>query len=82
MKKKDLQDLKTKSIEFLKKEIQNKMKSKNEFKIERDTNKAKNVHKIRALRREIAQITTLINEKAFTERMTKESKEKETHAAS
>ncbi len=70
MKHKELNDFKTKNIEGLKKEVTRLTKEKKEAEIEHDVNKSKNVHKILQIRRDIAQISTLISEKVFTQKPT------------
>ena len=68
MKKKDLAELKNKSVDSLKKEIERVVKEKNDAKIDRDINKTKNVHRILKLRRDIAQIKTILALKQFVEK--------------
>ena len=68
MKKKDLAELKNKSVDSLKKEIERIVKEKNDAKIDRDINKTKNVHRILKLRRDIAQIKTILALKQFVEK--------------
>ena len=82
MKSKDLKEFKNKSAELLKKEIVRLIGEKNEAKMERDVKKAKNVHKILALKKSVAQIMTLVNEKAFEQNSAKVAKTKETENAS
>lgn len=82
MKNKDLKELKNKSTEALKKEIARLITEKKEAMVERDIKKTKNAHKTLKIKREIAQIVTLINEKSFAEKSTKETKTKEQNVKS
>lgn len=71
MKSRDFKELKNKSVEALTKEVEKLIKEKNDAKIERDMSKAKDTHKISKLRRDMAQLKTLISEKLFLEKETK-----------
>ncbi|OGD86411.1 hypothetical protein A2870_00880 [Candidatus Curtissbacteria bacterium RIFCSPHIGHO2_01_FULL_41_11] len=73
MKNKDLKELKSKNIEALKKERERLLKEKNEAMIERDMSKTKNYHHLLSIKRSIAQVMTLINEKSFAEKSQKEN---------
>ena len=77
MKPKDLKELKTKSLESLKKEIERLTRAKNEAKIERDMSKTKNVHHLSKIKKDIAQLLTLTGEKSFAEKKVKAIKPKE-----
>lgn len=81
MKKKDFLEFKNKTIDSLKKEIEKLAREKNEAKIERDMNKTKNVHTIISIKKNIAQIKTLINQKSFSEKL-KEKKGQGTESVS
>lgn len=71
MKNRDFEQLKNKSVEALKKEVERLVHEKNDAKIERDVTKAKDTHRISKIRRDMAQIKTLIGEKLFLEKETK-----------
>ena len=72
MKSRDFEQLKNTNVEALKKEIKRLVKEKNDAMIERDVTKAKDTHRISKIRRDMAQIKTLISEKKFAEKSAKE----------
>lgn len=63
MKKQELEKLRQESIKALRKALQEKQEAKFKAKLELKTGQLKNVEKVKNLRKEIAQIATLIREK-------------------
>lgn len=76
MKKKDLQALKSKSIKELRKMVLDKKKEANEAFIKTKAGQEKNLKKVKNLRKDIAQILTLIKEKEIIEEEGKGDKDK------
>jgi ribosomal protein L29 len=76
MKKKDLQALKSKSIEELKKMVSDKKKEADEAFIKTKAGQEKNLKKVKNLRKDIAQILTLVKEKEIVEEEKKGDKDK------
>ena len=75
MKKKDLQSLRSKSIEDLRKMVSEKKDEANEAFLKTKAGQEKNLKKVKNLRTDIAQILTLIKEKEIIEEK-EETKEK------
>jgi len=64
MKKKDLNELKTKNIKDLIKKLNELRKELVQTKIESKMDKIKNIHSVSQKKRDIAQVTTIINLKS------------------
>ncbi len=76
MKTKDLKELKTRDIKDLKVRVQDLEKQKTVGLIELKMAKVKNVHSISKIKKEIAQIKTLINLKLISKKERPDNKEK------
>lgn len=76
MKKRDLNDLKAKSLNDLKKVLGTLQKEKTEKAIELELNKLKNVHAKNQVRKNIAQVKTFITLKKMTQKLEKEKEAK------
>lgn len=77
MKKKDLKSLRTKDIKELKKMVETKRSEAANSHVKRLAGQEKNLKKVKNLRREIAQLLTIIKEKELTEEVAeKETKTK------
>jgi ribosomal protein L29 len=76
MKKKELTSLRSKSLEELKKSLAEKMAEVSLFFSSLKAGKEKNSSKGKNLRREIAQILTIIKEKEIIEKASSEAKKK------
>ena len=63
MKKKDLTEIKTKTIEDLNKLIPEKEKQKAQTKLEQKLGKIKNVHQVNQIKKDLAQIKTILSRK-------------------
>lgn len=63
MKKKDLTEIKTKTIEDLNKLIPEKEKQKASTKLEQKLKKIKNVHQVNQIKKDLAQIKTILSRK-------------------
>lgn len=63
MKKKDLTEIKTKTIEDLNKLIGEKEKQKASTKLEQKLGKIKNVHQVNQIKKDLAQIKTILSRK-------------------
>lgn len=63
MKKKDLTEIKTKTIEDLNKLIPEKEKQKASTKLEQKLGKIKNVHQVNQIKKDLAQIKTILSRK-------------------
>ena len=63
MKKKDLTEIKTKIIEDLNKLIGEKEKQKASTKLEQKLGKIKNVHQVNQIKKDLAQIKTILSRK-------------------
>lgn len=72
MKKKDLQDIKTKSINDLKNKVSDLAKQKTNSLLELKMGKVKNVHAVKKIRKDIAQIKTIARLKFLMEKGDKE----------
>lgn len=68
MKKKNLEELKNKSVNQLKEMVNNMEKEIITGKIEREQSKIKNVHAINRKRKDIAQIKTILQAKFFIDK--------------
>jgi ribosomal protein L29 len=68
MKRKALNELKTKTLPELKKIVQEKNISSIKAKAEMKAGKEKNLKRSKFLRRDVAQILTIISEKSFSEK--------------
>lgn len=77
MKKKDLKELKTKSLADLRKKLSELEKEKVKSLIELKMGKLKNVHIVRELRRDIAQTKTIMKMKYLASKLISLKKEKE-----
>lgn len=77
MKKKDLKELKTKSLADLRKKLSELEKEKVKSLIELKMGKLKNVHIVRELRRDIAQTKTIMKMKYLASKLVSLKKEKE-----
>lgn len=76
MKKRDLNDLKAKSLNDLKKVLGDLQKEKTEKAIELELNKLKNVHAKNLVRKNIAQVKTFITLKKMTQKLEQEKEAK------
>ncbi len=74
MKKKDLQDLRNKKIVELDKIVDKKKKESIMADIKMGTGQEKKIKKVKNLKREIAQILTIIREKQIIEKESKKNK--------
>lgn len=63
MKKKDLTEIKAKTIEDLNKLIPDKEKQKASTKLEQKLGKIKNVHQVNQIKKDLAQIKTILSRK-------------------
>ncbi|MEK9146851.1 MAG: 50S ribosomal protein L29 [Patescibacteria group bacterium] len=73
MKKKELQEIKNKTIENLRQLVAEKVKVRVSQAMEQKLGKIKNVHSIREIKRDIAAVKTILAEKMFEEKTKKES---------
>ncbi|MBI3341511.1 50S ribosomal protein L29 [Candidatus Curtissbacteria bacterium] len=69
MKKKDLNEIKTKSADQLKKNLADLKKEIASLRIDIGMGKGKNVHEMRAKRLSLAQISTVMNQKLALEKL-------------
>lgn len=76
MKKKDLVSLRKKDVKELKKMAEDKKNEALNAHVKMLAGQEKNLKKARNLRREVAQILTIVKEKEFVEELTKETEEK------
>lgn len=76
MKKKELQEIKNKTIENLRQLVAEKEKVRVSQAIEQKLGKIKNVHKIREIKRDIAASKTILAEKMFAGRAKNEATKK------
>lgn len=74
MKKKDINELKNKSIDQLKKMVVQTEAEIVKAKVQNEQEKTKNVHMLRAKRKDIARFMTLLNFKNLVEKNTKSEK--------
>lgn len=74
MKRKDLQDLKTKDIKDLKSKIADLAKQKTNNLLELKMGKVKNVHAVKKIKKDIAQLKTIISLKILKEKIESEGK--------
>lgn len=79
MKKKDLENLKLKSILDLRKEITSLKKDEAVFKIDLAMGKVKNVHTLSQKKRDIAQVATILTFKSQAVSTRKGEDENDTH---
>ena len=77
MKKKDLNDLKTKNLDELAKKIGDLEKGKTNELLELKMGKTKNVHATGNIKKDIAKINTIIKMKLVTEKPTSKKKKEE-----
>lgn len=68
MKKKELQEKRNKPLQDLIKEINQKEKDLAKIRLELVSGSIKNVHTVRALRRDIAQLKTVVREKEINQK--------------
>ncbi len=80
MKKKDLSQLKSWGIDEMKKRLKELEKEKTEQTLNLKMGKTKNVHIVAKIKKDVAQIKTIIRVKALTQEQTKESKESKKEA--
>lgn len=73
MKKKDLDELKNKSREQLKKTLAELSSDIAKLKLELSQSKLKNLHSVKKKKKEIAQVLTIMNAQIFAERKDKEN---------
>ncbi len=66
MKKKDLNDLKTKTVQDLRKKVADLEKEKNNNLLELKMGRSKNVHAANNIKKDIAKVKTLIEMKTLT----------------
>ncbi len=77
MKKKDLNELKTKSPDALKKKILDLEKEKVQMQVELKMGKVKNVHSIGKIKKEIAKANMILNLKRIVAKSAEQIKQKE-----
>lgn len=68
MRQKDLQEIKTKTVENLRQLLAEKEKESTAATLEQKLGKIKNVHKVRQLKKDIALIKTILAQKLFEQR--------------
>lgn len=74
MKRKDLQDIKTKSVKDLKNKISDLEKQKTNSLLELKMGKVKNVHTVKKIKKDIAQVKTIARLKFLMEKNESEVK--------
>lgn len=76
MKKKELNNLRTKGVEELQKLLNEKMSDAIQSKVKMKVSKEKNLKHVKMLRRDISQISTLLEQKKFESSVVEEKEDK------